>query len=275
MNNIFKAAYQAAHDVVDLDGVEHAGYLSFVYILAFFPFLVLFTAFVGKLTYVFNGTKIEQQFVEFIRASIPDRVIEVLLNGMYNAINSPPHSIMTLAVFSSIWTSSTAVEGLRTILNRIYRVHDPPPYILRRALSILYFFVMLLIIIIIFGVITLLPSFASIVGGYLKINIPILGDWNDFRAIFGVLALFISVSCVYIIVPNCKVHIINILPGSVVVVCMWICGAMGMSYYIEHFDQVNVIYGSLAGVIVLLLFFYISNLCFIFGAALNYRMHKH
>jgi membrane protein len=62
----------------------------------------------------------------------------------------------------------------------------------------------------------------------------------------------------------------SVVPGAALVTIMWIGAARLLSVYLSHFQQVNLIYGSLGGFIATLLFFYISNIIFIYGAEFNY-----
>ena len=74
--------------------------------------------------------------------------------------------------------------------------------------------------------------------------------------------------------PNKKNKMSDVAPGALLVVILWTITAVGFSYYINNFQQVNIIYGSLGGVIISLLFFYVVNLCLIYGAEFNYTLKK-
>jgi membrane protein len=58
------------------------------------------------------------------------------------------------------------------------------------------------------------------------------------------------------------------------VIILWFIAGTLFSKYLSNFDQVNIIYGSLGGIIAFLLFFYITAMIFIYGAELNYRLQK-
>jgi membrane protein len=65
-----------------------------------------------------------------------------------------------------------------------------------------------------------------------------------------------------------------VLPGAAIVTLLWMEAAQLLSGYLSNFNQVNLIYGSLGSVIAALLFFYISNIIFIYGAELNYLLKR-
>jgi membrane protein len=84
--------------------------------------------------------------------------------------------------------------------------------------------------------------------------------------------LFVAISYIYYLLPNIKQRLISVVPGAALVVVLWIGAAYLFTLYLSNFNQVNLIYGSLGGVIAALVFFYICNIIFIFGAELNYQI---
>ena len=84
--------------------------------------------------------------------------------------------------------------------------------------------------------------------------------------------LFFVVALLYYTLPNIKQTLSAVLPGALVTVSLWAMAVKGLRLYLQSFDQMNIIYGSLAGMIAALLFFYIINVIFIFGAEFNYQL---
>ena len=87
-----------------------------------------------------------------------------------------------------------------------------------------------------------------------------------------IFALFATVSFIYYLLPNIKQRFISVVIGAALVVILWLGAAHLFTLYLSNFNQVNLIYGSLGGIIAALVFFYICNIIFIFGAELNYRI---
>jgi membrane protein len=96
--------------------------------------------------------------------------------------------------------------------------------------------------------------------------------WNNTILTLTGVAMFIVVANLYFVLPNIKQSLIKVVPGAAIVVLLWIAAASLFSLYLSNFDQVNLIYGSLGGIIATLIFFYIINLIFIFGAEFNYHL---
>ncbi len=271
LKRIYHSFQQAIYDTVMAhDGVEHAGYLAFLGMLALFPFLVFLVAIAGFIGQGEAGA----QFISLIMTNLPPKAAAALEPRIAEITSGPPQGLLTVAILGAIWTASSAVEGTRTILNRAYRVSTPPSYWFRRTMSIvqLLFFTTILVL----GM--LLLVFAPIAITELEhifdfsLSLKENASWNNTILMLSGFAMFAVVANLYYILPNIKQRLSNVLPGAAIVVALWVGAASLFSIYLSKFDQVNLIYGSLGGIIATLIFFYIINLIFIFGAEFNYHL---
>ncbi|WP_078400080.1 YihY/virulence factor BrkB family protein [Ehrlichia ruminantium] len=261
---IFKCSYYAVIDMIEHDGIEHAGYLSFVILLSVFPFLVFFMALMSNLAQLLHyyDISVSDKLIILITDNIPSEVISGLMPRIQEIISGPPHSLLTLAVIGTIWTASSAVEGIRTILNKACRVSSPPSYIFRRLLSIFQFISITLAMTIAMICIIVLPVIYEMLNKNL----------GYFKYAVSELVLFVSITLLYFIIPNVKQNLANVVPGAVLVTFLWTCSSLIFTWYLKTFHQLNIIYGSLASIIASLLFFYILSIFFIYGAEFNYRI---
>jgi membrane protein len=270
INNISKCLYKAAVNTINHDGVEHAGYMAFLAILTLFPFLVFIIALAGFI----GESQLGVYFVDLLFKNLPKDVTLALEPRVKEIISGPPQGLLTLAIVGAIWTASSAVEGLRTILNRVYRVITPPAYIWRRMLSIVQFLILTGIIIISMSVLVVSPLLIDKIEPLLAVVSKHGVFWNYLRYISIYVTLFFVVAILYYVIPNVKLKFINVVPGAALVVALWLAGGVLLSAYISNFKQVSLIYGSLGGIIASLLFFYIINMIFIYGAEFNYLLSK-
>lgn len=264
---------QSVYDLMDHGGVEHAGYLAFLLMLTIFPFLVFFMAIVGfvgdaKLANILVQLILDSHWASFIDALKP-RIIEIT--------SSPPQSLLTLALLSAMWTASSLFEALRAILNKAHRVTNPPSYILRRLFSILECTSVILVITLLLALLIFIPLAWKIIYEFLNIQDSLVVNFispaaTHFRYILLLSIGFLFVAGLYCFIPNKKQRLIDTFPGTLVVLVGWSCASSLFRLYLNTFPSINIIYGSIAGVIIALLYFYICSLIFILGAELNYRI---
>lgn len=271
MKKITSCLYNAAVKTIEHDGVEYAGYMSFMVLLSVFPFLIFFLA----LTSFLGASELGQNFIALILENMPEHSIDLIKNRLQELGRSPPQSLMTLAIVGSIWTASSFVECLRTILNRVYEIKSPPTYIRRRLLSIIQFLIIsMLITLAMFCLIIIpiglakIPSIIKVIDGY-----EIILNFARYFLILG--ALFIGSSSLYYIIPNTSLRFIEVIPGALLAVFFWIISGYLLSKYIMYYNQLSIVYGSLGSIIVTLIFFYIINMIFIYGAEFNYLLKNH
>ncbi len=266
--HIIRALYEACFSTIKHDGLEYSGYLAFLSLLGLFPALFFITALSGYIAYNFEQYYIMESIKEFFVNNVSEDILSGLMPRMHEIISGPPPTLLKLVVIGAIWTASSTVEGLRSILNKAYRVENKHPYILSRLLSILQF----LLISFVMVIAMLILTFTPLIEGLISRVIHIEPQWLYIRYLISVLILFIGVSALYIMLPNFDQRWFSVMPGAFIVVTLWTITAISFSFYINHFQQVNLIYGSLGGVIIALLFFYVLNICLVYGAEFNYEL---
>ena len=257
-------------DLIEQDGVEHAGYLAFLNIFSLFPFLIFLILIAGSI----GASEMGQSVIYSTVTYLPNELIHAILPRIEEIINGPKQSFLTIAVIAVIWTASSTVEGLRTILNRANRVHTPPPYLLRRLISIIEFIIISFVIVIVILLFVVIPKLLTLIGAdSLIVNFAINNMlYIDKMLIF--IFLVSAVSILYHFIPNSKQNFTKNLPGSILTVIFWYLTTKIFLIYLKEFHQFTIIYGSLTGIMVVLMFFYLINLIFIGGAQFNYHLAK-
>jgi membrane protein len=263
---VISSFYKAYVNTMEHDGFEHAGNLAFLGLLALFPFLVFVVAVAG----FFAAGQAGDQFIRMMLARLPPEMASALTPRITEIISGPPHGLLTVSILGAIWTASSAVEGYRSVLNRAYRVANPPHYIWRRLLSIAETLILSFIVVTSMMMLVLLPIlWGKIAGIFSNSSIPIT---DKHIAGISLFLIFCAVSVAYYWLPNLKQSVNCVVPGAALVTLLWIASARLLSLYLARFSRLSLIYGSLGSFIATLLFFYVSNIIFIYGAEFNYLL---
>ncbi len=281
IKNLIHIHIKAVFNLIKHDGVEHAGYMAFISLLSFFPclmFLMSVASFIGK-------SEHGRELIYLLVNHLPSDLIQAIKPRIDEILTFPPSSLLTISIIGIVWTSSSIVEGLRTILNRIYHVSSPPAYIWRRLLSIFQFFIITGLLLFSMFVLVFLPEIYKeiehvthlkpIIDLFNQLSVGILAPvWDNARHLTFVITLFATVVLLYYGIPNLSLKVRTLIPGAMIVVILWMLSGHLLSKYISSFTQINLVYGSVAGFIITLLFFYIIHLIFIFGAEINILLTK-
>lgn len=255
--------------IIKHDAIEHAGYLTYISMLALFPFLVLLVYAAGWLGQGEAGT----QFVQLALNHLPPEAVDAIKPRLLEITQEPPQGLVTVSILGAVWTASSLVQGWRTTLNNAYHVSTPPAYWFRRLMSVVQLVLFVVVVIIAMTALVLAPILLGNIGEFLNINPAITEELNLANLIlyFSAGALFLVVATMYYILPNVRQTVLDVVPGAAITVGLWIGSASLFSYYLSDVWHVSVIYGSLGGIIASLVFFFIINLLFILGAELNYQ----
>ena len=270
MKRLICNLYKAITNMIEHDGIEHSGYMSFMILVSIFPFFIFILAF----TSFFGASELGEKFIGLAVENMPSHSIDSIRSRIHELMSAPPQGLLTLAIFGTIWTSSSFVECLRTILNRVYEIKSPPNYILRRLLSIGQFLIissvislaMLILILIPIGL-EKIPQFLALIEGH-ESAVKIA------RYAIMSLSLFLSVCALYYTIPNAKLRFLEVIPGAFLTVLGWTISGYLLSKYLVYYNQLDIIYGSLGSIIVTLIFFYIVTMIFIVGAEFNHLEQK-
>lgn len=262
--------YRSGDNMVSNYGFEVAGYLTFLALLALFPYLVLMVSAMGLVGQGEAGSAL----INLLLEHLPADAVQTIRPRIEEIISGPPQSILTFSILGALWTSSSAVEGVRGMLNRAYRVRKPPAYLSRRLTSILQVFVLTVLILTLILVFVFLPIAIRSLEHFTGLAVPIeldvfLSTYFKPIAAFMLLGL---IATFYYVLPNIKQSLLAVVPGALLVVVLWVTGALIVSFYLNDFSNMTLIYGSLSGFIATLIFFYVMNVIFIYGAEFNHEL---
>lgn len=261
--------YRAGNNLVDNYGLEVAGYLTFLALLALFPYLVLMVSAMGLVGQGEAGSSLIALLIEHL----PADAVATIRPRIEEITSGPPQSILTFSILGAIWTSSSAVEAVRGMLNRAYRVRKPPAYFARRLNSIAQVFVLTLLILTLILVFVFVPIIIRSLEHFTGLAIPIELDvflTTYFKPISAIM-LFGLIATFYYVLPNIKQSLLAVVPGALLVVVLWVTGALVVGFYVNDLSNMTLIYGSLSGFIATLIFFYVMNVIFIYGAEFNHE----
>lgn len=247
------------------EGLVLAGHLSFIGLLSLFPFVIFLLALAG----FFGQTETGTQIVALLLENLPESVSGVLEGPIIEVMQETRGGLLTVGILAAIWTASTGLEGIRKALNRAFDVAAPPRYWRRRLESVLIVIVTSAIII---------AGMSSLILGELLweelrdlLALPTLGKpiWTLLRYGISATLLFAAVTALYWILPARRLKLGWILPGAALVLALWLLAGSLFTLYLDHFNRYALTYGSLGGVVIALLFFYVLGAIFIFGAEVN------
>jgi membrane protein len=247
-------------DEVAKDGItDLAAAVTYYSILALFPFLL----FVVALASVIISANDAQRLVDQLAQVAPGPATQILGERLQQLGGQQDVKLLGLGALGAIWAASGGLNAVIGALNRCYDVKEGRPWWKVRALAILM---------------TIVSGVLALAAGLVAVATAPLADWIGGPIgmaigwlrlpVAGLLMMFLW-ALLYYVLPDVEQRFRFITPGSVVGVLLWVLASWGFSKYVANFGGYDKTYGSLGGVIVLLLWMWISTMVLLVGAEMN------
>jgi membrane protein len=239
--------------------------------LAYYFFLSLFPAllFLISLASFFPVTNLIDEVVKYLGRVAPPDVIAFLLDQIRKISESDDSGILTFAFIFTIWSSSNALVSVISTLNSAYDVQESRPWWKTRLIALALTVGLALFILVSFALIIAGPQLAEAAAESFGFGRVFVRTWAilQWPVVFALVVTGIGI--IYYYAPDALQEWVWITPGAVFATVLWILISLGFKLYLANWGNYNETYGALAGVIILLLWFYLSGLAILVGAELN------
>jgi membrane protein len=241
-----------------------AAQLAYYFFLSVFPALLVVVA----LTSVFPQHLLEQILAWFGSFTPPD-VLQIVSTQIHLITTSGHTGLLTFGVLGALWSSSSAMTATIDTLNRAYGIHEARSWWKVQLLAIVLTIIMSIFVLVGFTLVVAGPEIAENIA--VRHGLGLVFEWSWKILQWPVIFLLISqgFAVVYYLAPDAEQRWPWILPGAHLATALWLLLSLGFRFYVTHFGEYNKMYGAIGGVIVMLLWFYLSGLVLLFGAELN------
>lgn len=251
--------YRLLEDDILALGAQMAYYL----ILSFFPFLIFLMALVA------NSPISSQQVLGGLLGILPKEAYILVRNTVVEIVDTRAGSLAPVSGIFALWFASNGIGSIITGLNKAYDEKERRPFWLVKIISII--FTLLLSVVIIFSFILL------VFGGVIKKQIldgmelePFYQKlWDTGRYIFISSVIFLVFIILYRFTPSRRLSWREVMPGAVFATIGWLGTSLGFAYYVDNLSNYSRFYGSVGGVVVLLIWLYYSAVIILLGGELN------
>lgn len=248
------------------DGFIHAGNLAFLSLLALFPFLILAAA-VAQL--VGQGQD-AQLAVANILGRLPPNVANTLREPIWEALSSRTGPLLWLGGLVGLWTATSFTETIRDILRRAYGVRYSAPFWEYRLASILLIVGAVLLLMIAFAATVVLISIHHAIVQWIPLAQDVAATIGLYRFIPAATLFFTFYALFFALTPSrYRRRDCRIWPGALLITVWWMATVELLPNVLSLFGGYSLTYGSLAGVMVALIFFFVVGLGVVIGAELN------
>ncbi|MFL5322514.1 MAG: YihY/virulence factor BrkB family protein [Myxococcaceae bacterium] len=239
--------------------------LSYYFLLALFPFLFALVTLAAFLP-IHSDVNAMLARLSQVMPSSAFSLVQEHLTSLVN--NKQPH-LLTIGLVSALWTASRGVDAFRKGLNLAYDVTESRNSFKTNAVALGMTVAGALLMVLGVAVIAVGGKLGFVLADKLHVGKAYAFAANILRWPVTAMIIMFAVALIYYALPDVKQRFKYITPGSVLATVMWLIATYGFTQYVEHFGKYNVTYGSIGGVVVLMLWLYYTGMIFLLGGEIN------
>ena len=262
-------ARQFGHDQC----TDLAAALTYYAVLSLFPALLVMVSLLG----VFGqGKRTTDAVLQIIGELGPSSVVDTLRAPVQQLVDSPSAGFALVAgLLGALWSASGYVGAFGRAMNRIYGFEEGRPIWKLRPLQLVLTLLGLIMAAAVAFMLAVSGPVAKAIGDAIAAGHLALTVWNIARWPVILVFVVVAVAILYYATPNVRQPKFRwISVGAAVAILVWIAASILFGVYVGNFGSYNKTYGALAGVVVFLLWLWITNLALLFGAELDAELER-
>jgi len=255
------------------DCTDWAAALTYYGVLAIFPALIALTSIIGV---VGDPQKTTDALLKIVGELGPSSAVDTFSGPMRQvAQNQSAGFALVLGLLVALWSASGYVGAFGRAANAIYEVEEGRPFYKLRPLQLLVTLVCVVLLALVSLSLVVTGPVAQAVGDAVGVGGAAVTAWDIAK--WPVMAIVVSgiFSLLYYATPNVRQPRFRwFTPGGFLALIVWIVASAGFALYVANFSSYDKTYGTLAAVVVFLVWLWISNVAVLFGAEFNAELER-
>jgi membrane protein len=253
---------------------DWAAALTYYAVLSIFPGLIVLVSILGL---VGGHPETTNALLDIVDDIGPDSAVETFRGPIESVVSSNTNAgvLFVAGLLVAIWSASGYMGAFIRAANAIYEVEEGRPFWKRRPLQIVMTVAMVLLLALVSIAIVVTGPLAESIGDAIGVGDSAVTAWNIAKWPVIVVVVMAMFAVLYYVAPNVRQPGLRIVtPGGVVAVLGWLLVSAGFGVYVANFGSYDKTYGSLGGVIVFLVWLWLSNVALLFGAEFDAELER-
>jgi membrane protein len=251
---------------------DRAAALTYYGVLSLFPALIVLVSILGLV-----GKSATQPLLDNLTTLAPGPARDIVTGAIKQlAANRATASFAFVAgLVAAIWSASGYIGAFTRAVNSIYEVEEGRPFWKLRPLQVAITVIVILLLAACALAVVVTGPLARRVGDLVGVGGSAVTAWDIAKWPAIVLVMMLMLAILYYAAPNVRQPGFRwITPGGILGVLLWIAASAGFALYVANFGSYNKTYGTLAGVVIFLIWLWVSNLAVLLGAELNAELER-
>lgn len=242
----------------------YAAQASFFIVLSAFPCAMILLSIIQ-----FVPSLSHSDLLIFVDKVFPAKVIPLIDSILTDLYITSPAAILSVTTIITLWSASRGMMGIERGLNRITGCSERRNYVYGRVVNSGYTILFILVCVMSLALLVFGASLQRLFLKHFPVFLPLSPLLSGARALLALGMLILFFVGLYTFLPYEKMSVKHQIPGAIFSTVSWILFSFGFSIYFSHFSNFSYMYGSLAAVMILMLWLYFGICILFLGAEIN------
>ena len=269
----FYVLRKTMHEFSEDQCTDLAAALTYYAVLAIFPAMIALISILGV---VGQGKKSVSTITDTLKPLVSSDVLSTITKSLDGVVSSPGAGLaLVIGILAALWSASGYVGAFGRAMNRVYEIEEGRPVWKLRPTMLAMTVVAVALAAVALLILIVSGPIAHSVGNLIGLGSTAVTVWSIVKWPVLAVIVVVVVGLLYYVTPNVqqpKFRWISV--GAGVAIVVWVLASIGFAFYVSGFSSYNKTYGSLAAVIVTLLFLWITNLALLFGGELDAELER-
>jgi membrane protein len=250
-----------------------AAALTYYGTLAVFPAMLAFVSILGLFG---NSRSTTDALLKLLTGVVPPTTLDAVRGPIDNLTHSSAAGVtLIVGILGALWSASGYVRAFARAMNRIYGIQEGRPFWKLRPVTLLVTAVAIIAAVVAAILLVLSGPVARQIGDAIGLGEGALVVWNIIKWPILIFLAILVVAVLYYTTPNVKQPKFRWMSiGSLFALVVWAIASAGFAFYAANFSKYNATYGAIGGIIIFLLWVWISNNALLFGAELDAELER-
>jgi membrane protein len=253
------------------DAMGMAAQIAFYAMLGLFPFMIFVLSTISMFPL---GDSLRPELLKALENQMPLEAAQYVTNVVIDLLPAQNQGLLSFGLAASLWGASMAIGALITTINRAYNIRPRRNIVHQKILSIILTLALSGLWLMAMTIILMGQEWTQQLFQWMGIASETNTFWTSVRLPMAFLLNLTALSILYYVAPEAKQKYRWILPGALTSTILWFGASSAFRYFLSNFGQYNKTYGSLAALVILMIWLWISGLLFLLGAEINSLMKR-
>lgn len=256
------------HEMNEDDVWGRAAQLSYFFLLALFPLLLVMMALLG--IFADQGTQLRNNLIGYLSSVMPASAGELVQKTIKELSDSAGAGKISFGLLATIWAASNGMGAISETLNTAYNVKESRPYWKTRLVAIGLTFALALLIVSALALLLYGFQIADAIAVWAGLSGVFTITWKIAQWPIILFFILLGFNLIYYFAPDLKEQEWKwVTPGAIIGVALWLLVSFGFKTYLSYSNSYSATYGSLGGLIIMMLWFYFTGLAILIGGEVN------